>query len=436
MLYIKNIFLSFATLLVIGCASDYEDDFYFSQQLINGSISFSEEALELGTQNAVKKAYQMTDIVFTPLSPIKYNSGFFEEGKTYKGVIYSSVKELETYVGNDISIHTYMTAIHNPKSKIYTEDISKPPYHGTNCKTYYGAVCSSFVSYALGIVPRYESDDFLHSNVMKEVDRTNPDSIRIADVLWRDGHVAMITNILKDEYGKVDKLEIGECIGKGCKRYIKNRKEFIEMMNSSFKKVFRYTELYKNISYISCPEFVAVKGESSIDFKYNDDLCVDKGDKSCYLEDEVVIVNVLRPYGFIEIFRDSELYNTIDTQVEDVKLVNLPYGDYKARIYYNGQYSDYTYWKVVNVNVAVDHPNSRIYISSANAVPQYVKFCDIHGNDGMLTASYRHVLTQKEKEQGYVTVLLQEISYSRPYIYAVFMTDYGKIINKPVNWFE
>ena len=45
-----------------------------------------------------------------------------------------------------------MTAIHNPRSKIYTEKLDQSPYHGYNCKAYYGTVCSGLVSYALGIV--------------------------------------------------------------------------------------------------------------------------------------------------------------------------------------------------------------------------------------------------------------------------------------------
>ena len=435
-LHLKNILLSLVTLLVIACTTDNEYDVTAYQGLINGNTSYSEEALDLGVKNAVKKAYQLTDIVFTPLLPIAFNYGVFEAKQTYKGVIYSSVKELETFVGNDISIYTYMTAIHNPKSKIYTEDISQSPYHGINCKAYYGTVCSSFVSYALGIIPRYWANDFPLSNVMQEIDWSNLDNVKVADILWRDGHVAMITNIAKDKNGTISGIEISESIGEACKRYYRNREEFIEMMKTSFQKIFRYTEIYKNKEYTPIPEFVAVMDEEPISFQYNNDLCVDKGDKSCYREKEEVIVNIMHPYDFIEIYRNDELFKTIDIQSEDIKLDNLPYGDYKARIYYNGKYSDYTYWKVVNMNVEIDKVNQRIYFSSANATPQYIRYCDISGFDGYLNTSYRHILSEDEIKQGYINVLPYEIRSQYPYIHISFVTDYGTIINKPVSWFE
>ena len=93
-LHLKNILLSLVTLLVIACTTDNEYDVTAYQGLINGNTSYSEEALDLGVKNAVKKAYQLTDIVFTPLLPIAFNYGVFEAKQTYKGVIYSSVKEL------------------------------------------------------------------------------------------------------------------------------------------------------------------------------------------------------------------------------------------------------------------------------------------------------------------------------------------------------
>ena len=68
---------------------------------------------------------------------------------------YSSVKEINTYVGRNVSFYTFMTAVNNPKSKIYTEDLSAPPYHGTHSATYYGITCSQAVNYALGIKGPY-----------------------------------------------------------------------------------------------------------------------------------------------------------------------------------------------------------------------------------------------------------------------------------------
>ncbi len=394
----------------------------------------------LGRINAIKKAYQMTDIEFTLQNNIKANKyKEYKAGETYKGLIYSSAKELEAFIGNDVSIYTFMTAIHNPRSLIYTEDISEPPYHGLNCKSYYGTVCSSFVSHALGIVPRYWANDFPLSDVMQEVASSNPDSVEIADVLWRDGHVAMITDIIKDNDNRTEALEISESVEKGCRRYIIRREKFPEMMNTSFKKVYRYTELYKNTDYVPYPEFVTVLDENPAQFVYNDFLCSDKGDKACYREDEAVTINIFHDYEYLEVYKDDKPYLRIDNNsIFDVVLQNLPYGDYKATICYgtNHDMSDYTYWKVVNINVAADRTSGRIYFSSANAIPQCVRYCDIHGSGGSLTTSNLHLLSEKEKNQGYIDILSDEIKQKFPYVRVNFVTDYGRIINKPIKWFE
>ena len=436
--------LQFVVLCSMGCSSDElleelvlpapppPDSVEVKKNDIIGSDS-------LGRINAVKKAYQMTDLEFTPLAPIGYRFGFFDAGETYQGVIYSSAKELEMFVGNDVSLHTYMTAIHNPRSRIYTEDISKAPYHGKNCRTYYGAVCSSFVSHALGIVPRYWANDFPLSDVMQEVDFTNPDSMKIADVLWRDGHVAIITDIINDDSNHVAKIEISECIDKGCKRYYRSRKKFVDLMNTSFKKVYRYTELYKNTDYTPYPEFVPVLDESPAPFVYNEYLCADKGDKACYREDEAVTINIFHDYEYLEVYKDDKPYLRIENNsIEDVVLQNLPYGDYKASISYgsNHDMSDYTYWKVVNINVFADRANGRIYFSSDDAIPQCVRYCDIYGNGGSLTTSNRRILSESEKLQGYIEVFSDEIKQKFPYVRVNFVTDYGRVINRPINWFE
>ena len=402
----------------------------------------SQDSLEIGKINAVKKAYQMTDLKFTPINPIGKRNGTFEPGMTYKGVMYSSTNELETYVGKDISIHTLMTAIHNPRSKIYTEDISKLPYHGKNGKAYYGSVCSSFVSHALGLVPRYYANDFPLSDMMQDIIYSMPEDLQIADVLWKDGHVAMITDIRTDNNGQVTKIESSECAGAGCKRYYRTRQQIDKLLQTRYKKVLRYKQLYRNTNYTPFPQFVAVFDETPVMFKYNDDLCVDKGDKSCYLENEDVVVNIFHDFDCLEIYKDDKLYQTFaSSSKEDVTLSNLSYGNYKARIYYSNndttsQYSDYTYWKVVNVDIKADRANGRIYFRSTNATQLYLCCCSNYGKGGSLTKNNLYQLSDDEIRRGFIEVTQDRISPRYPFIRIIFQTDYAKVINNPVNWFE
>ena len=433
-------------LLAIGCSTD---DYIFAEEPTppappvqetggeeDDEGDDEETGIEVGRLNAVKKAYQMTDILFTPLNPIEANTRTYQEGITYSGLIYSSTKEIGTSVGSNISFHTFMTAIHNPRSKIYTEKINKPPYHGTNCRAYYGTVCSGLVSYALGV--SYGSYDFPVSDVFVEVDHSIIDSIQIADVLWRSGHVALITDIVKDDSSHVTEVEICEAVQNGCRRYSVTSTKFISLMSNSFKSIYRYTELYKNEDYTPIPEFVAVLDETPVLFIYNDYLCADKGDKACYREDEDVTINIMHDYECLEVYKDDTPYQIIDgSSGLDVVLQNLPYGDYKARIATNGQYSDYTYWKVVKIELFPDHTNGRLYFTCANAVPKTVSFTTISGSRKNAPAElYSHKITDEERSYGYLVIPQEQTNSKFPYIHFSVSTEYGKIINKPLNWFE
>lgn len=421
-----------------GCSSE-EELIYLMRPVINdSSIEFNAHNDSLGRINAVKKARQLTDIPFMPSATFKGLGKTYSEGSTFQGMVYSMVSETSNYVGDHISFHTFMTALHNPKSRLYTDDVSQPPYHGKNCNAYYGTVCSHLVSYALGIFPGFSSRCFNESDLMTPIDPQEIDSIKVADILWKNGHVALITGVNKDGNQNVTDIEISESVSGGCRRYWKTRAEFEDLMSSSFKKIFRYSELYKNQNYTSIPEFVAVLDEEPQAFQYNEDLCADRGDKSCYLESDTVVVNVMHTYDRMEIFKDGDLYREISQSGEDVRLFGLPYGDYKARLLCDGQYSDYTYWKVVNVNVRPDKANGKLYFHSENARPMYVTFRDIAGlMQPIPTNRYCfYIFDDKDIQNGFVDVDKINIRPEYPYVRIHFKTEYGSIINHPIDWNE
>lgn len=403
-------------------------------------VFFSAEDDSLGRLNAVKKARQMTDLEFSPLNPIAYNTGTFLAGKAYKGLIYSSVKELETYVGSNVSFYTFMTAIQNPRSKIYTEQINETPYHGNNCKAYYGTVCSDLVSYALGLIPRHNSYDFPDSPLMEIIEDPVPEKLKVADVLWKKGHVALITDIVRETDGIVSKIEISEAKSPRCKRYTISRDYFLQNTMNNFQRIYRYKEIGRNSTYTPINDVVAVNDEEKLPFIFNHDLCVDKGDKSNYLENENVVINVLNKKALIlEIYKDDRLYMTKEIESVDVPLSALTYGNYKARVLIGEEeqvYSDFTYWKVVHAEVEYDKNSSRLYFHSLNAIPNHVICCDIAGFRPSMTQGYSHLFTDNEIRMGYVVIPEGKLFANYPYFEFILSTEYGNIICKSVNIFE
>lgn len=419
----KGLYLLIVLLFMTGCGKEEDASDY--KMLIYSTSP--------GVINTVKKAYQFTDMQFTPTNDFVFNGGTYFANSTYQGLVYSSVKEIDTYIGMDISLHTFMTAVHNPRSKLYTERINESPYHGVNCRAYYGTVCSAFVSYALGLPVIYSSYDYPISKLMKKLDSTAPDNIQVGDVLYMKGHVALITGLGKDDAGHVRALEISEAVHNGCVRYSVTASEFDYLMATKYLSVHRYLDIDKNTEYHSLVEFVPVMGEQPVPFVYNDDICVDKGDKSCYLEGEEVVLNIMHNVDKLEIYKDNSLYRELEINDNlDISLKDLPYGDYMARVSWGDVYSEYTFWKVVNATTKFDRENGIVYFSSKNAVPYKIRGAGLDGGRNYFI--FNRTLTGQEKSQGYFIVPKDSITENYPYLHISFKTEYGNIIDKPKKW--
>lgn len=163
------------------------DSITFEERIEQPSITHYVESNEV-----LARAYFMASMEWTPLRPVpKRGGGYYPPDTTVIGAPYSSVKEINTYLFQDVSYHTFMTAVHNPRSVLYTDNISQAPYHGTNCATYYGAVCSSSVMWTLGIEIPYYANQIINLPDMTMLDYQVVDSLKVCDVIWKTGHVQM-----------------------------------------------------------------------------------------------------------------------------------------------------------------------------------------------------------------------------------------------------
>ena len=101
-------------------------------------------AYEAGVRNAIDKARLMAEIRWKALAPVPSTimtsyRWDYPQGGTYH-IPYSSVKELDMFVGRNVSFYTFLSAAANERSVLYTEDVSLAPYHGYNCGAFYGTV--------------------------------------------------------------------------------------------------------------------------------------------------------------------------------------------------------------------------------------------------------------------------------------------------------
>lgn len=378
----------------------------------------------------------MTDLSFTPLNSFVANPNkSYHDGEQYQGMVYSSVKETCQFVGLDVSLHTFMTAMHNPRSVMYTENVSKSPYHGHNCGAYYGMVCSSFVSYALGMKVYEKAYDYPHCRFFELVEDQSSNGVCLADIINSGGHVQIVTGIRRDrKTGKVVDIEICEAVQPGCRRITLTGKELDQRLRKGKRKIYRYKFL-EEVKYEPKTDFVALEGEQLTPFKYNEAICTSRGDKACYVAGDSVILNVFKRYKTLEIYKDSALYRTIRVGKDsDIVVKGLPYGNYKARVVNGNTKSNYTYWKVIDTHVKLDTVNQKVYFSSKNATPVYLEFSTWRGGRPI---SGVFELTEEDVRRGWIDVssyLSKGMKAKARLLKVHFECEYGRVINKPVKW--
>jgi len=94
---------------------------------------YHDQPSSAGVANALKRAKQLVEFRWTPVNPFPAGQSIHKEyGSTARvdlfllpwrpcqGITYSSVRKTEKYVGLNVSLETYATAIANPRIVIYT----------------------------------------------------------------------------------------------------------------------------------------------------------------------------------------------------------------------------------------------------------------------------------------------------------------------------
>jgi hypothetical protein len=253
-------------------------------------------------RQAVEYARIMSRVKWTPVAegmPIK-GKGFFEKGKEYTGVPYSSVKSVGRYIGFDIYLKTFLAAVENPRSVLYTENLSgKVP----NAASYYGKVCSSYTSYALQCGIWYVSR--LHgpphrSSVMR-APSPSAQTAEVGDVIYTPpakpgggSHVEIVTDITRDEEGKVTHVLVEESSPPTTRTINRDVENYNSHISSKGRRLYRITDLdeWRGGNRAESFLFPNYKEDSKTPV-INRVLLLDRGDWVAYHKDQPVKINVM-----------------------------------------------------------------------------------------------------------------------------------------------
>lgn len=372
----------------------------------------------IGVLNAYKKAKQLNLLGWTALAAIPTNgSATGCAAGAHTGMLYSEALQFEKYVPYGCSIKSFMTAIHNPYSVMYTEDTKgttarKKSAYGFNYLNttlngaFYGTVCSALVSWSLGmdwIAQSYDYDWLANDEEFIVVKDNSATGVRLMDVLWVPGHVQIVTDIYRDSRGNPTRIFITES-AQDYVRTLERTPEFITNYLQS-GRILRYRRLYENLEY-EPSEFVAVEGETLETYTYNDDICTYLGDCVSIADWEDMFVNYTKgSYTSMELYKGNTLLQTITLPNEynathsiDVTSYLNGGGEYKARLTDGTNHSDYTYFEVVDTSVTASLASNgelTVNFASTQGEPVCIRIKEEWGH---ILSTY--ILSAQEKVAG------------------------------------
>ena len=370
--------------------------------------------------NAQKKSEQLVNIRWTPKWDVPAQSGnnYIANTVVTTGIPYSSNNDDGSkIIGEETSLHTFMTAVDNPYSLLYTECVnnearvpstSKPnaprqaSYWGkiytlsNNGFAYYGTVCC-------GLTSSVENSPLKWNNgVIRDYIRSNGiyipvcapgvvdfNLIKIGDVCDNKAHSFLIYGLHRDSNGEIDQVKYVESTtgyrNGGCRIVTKTKQEFAEHVNRAGDPftVFRYVKLWANTDYESS-EYVPLtaRGETETAVTYNNAICTFAGDKCTFRGGDLIVIN----------------YNLYGTQAHDWTKIQVYKNEVLLREYTLAE-AEQTLVNYLSdngvtpnpFNPAIDEHNHALVLGTELTEGMY-KACMIDANDNASDYTYWEIL--------------------------------------------
>lgn len=382
----------------------------------------------VGQMNVISRAYQMTKIQYTTEAVLPLHSGGSmsvdirdaEAGTEINGVPYSSMRETMASVPQATSFHTFMTAILNKNSYVYTKHYEQgAPLYDYNSRCYYGAVCSTLVAYCYGIedvIPTTISFDTYPGFNPLPANQQNPYSLKLADMLNRSNdHIVIVTDIGRNYRGRIEYIEVTEAWKPLC-RSVKYTPEQIQ--SRYFDKqdppfiAYRYANV-DDVTYTPSP-WVHVDNTEKTEPVYSTTLSPRKGDKANWAIGETVEIDVMDSTGFTSYVLENAAIETVISTASIpagnvISLTGLTEGKYSVYLTDGTENGVPVYFDVIDAEVTYtplgNHKVKVEYTSAGNRVPSAIYWCaNVQSKSDYKAVRAFHVLTSEEVSAGYAIV--------------------------------
>lgn len=396
-----------------------KDDFFVDGIQDDLLIAVFEEPHVVSSNEVLERAYKMATMAWTPLRPVPMRGGYqYESNITVFGAPYSQVGQFNTSLFQDVSYHTFITAVHNPKSVLYSEDLSQPPYNGVNCATYYGSVCSSSVMWALGFRIPYSTYHLADIPYINKLERQELDSLKVCDILWKTGHVQMVFDI-EHKADTLYRVKLFEQSGSHAHIKTYTKAGLRRMWEEYGYVAYRYEYL----SYSD--ESIVYQGFEQVE--YNDDLCPSKGDRAVYRNDDTITIDIFNHnYKEIVLQKDGVFVSTNKVNGDLFQYHGLYPGVYEAFLRTGELCSSPVYFEIIQTDVKISTKRGKeIKVSfKSSAYADYVVLFRQVG------PPLYYLISDYERKKGIISIPIWDVP--EYYCKVVFRGEYGTMINRPI----
>lgn len=393
------------------------------------------EIVSWGKSNTMANAKQIMEIEWQPTAATmpRGSSAYFDMNTKYKGMPYSSVRDNDKAVGTNVSLHTFMTAVNDPNSVLYTRRSTT-----SNAQCYYGTVCSGLCNhaYALGL---HLTNYFLGTSDWFE---TIPmQSIQRGDMIYKPGHVAMIYDVGKDEWGRIENVTVMEEWAPNSRvKYYSSYQSFLSGRDGYIARRYKFLDgvTYKQIPYVRCfnedqqdiiyPDVQTDHGDQAV-FGY----CAGAGQNfTDYANISGITINVINARDFSSIVVTREGAETPVYSTGNIQSFTIPGADILPGLYTitatGTEYTSVSTFFVADVSGTWNKDTGVITFSSTNATPVLVDVYAMPIEDGKYAISCSsHVITDDERTAGSANVLdLVDTTHQQAKV--TFDTPYGQAI--------
>lgn len=390
-------------------------------------VTKSVEGVNLGQKYRTARLRELTEVEVMPTASYPLTNGDASIPSTpFIGIPYSAATKTEGYVGTDISLYTYLSAVKNPNSVIYTEK-----FENYLARCYYGTDCAGTFWAGMSVHDTLTTLVMQTSDTLEEVGDLA--LLQVGDALLKNGHCECVCYVEKDEHDRIVFIGVNDAWTPYMRRTWYWWDELVSHVQTGGHRLLRYKKLYDSDG---SPFNYPFPGDPGTEFVFPK-IMPKLGDKVAIKAGTDVVIHVLDTTGFsnISVYKNGTQIATTST-VAGFTMEDIAVGKYEVRMTGSAG-TESCFFHVGDISMAVSG-NTATFSASGGFTPYMISAYkkDSVNSSGWATdftgKKVVHFITPEEISAGTadITDLVTYATQNQGYLKIKGYDDFGTIFEK------